>query len=161
MNNSIHCHPIHRPLWKCSNSIQLSKVGKQSAAAISGCRGLSATCFQQFCSQIMHCCDYRQRPTFPHFLLLVECTNVGLPHLVGKLLQVELSVLRTALGFAFTTTHVWQIIAHIIRIVFIVDKVYQKQCEQQVGVICQLSRIGPQNCIVLVKHTSTPPNHRH
>lgn len=98
-------------------------------------------------------------PTFPHFLSLVECTNVGLPHLVGKLLQGEFSVLQTAWGFAFTATHVRHIIAHIIRILYIVDNVYQQQCQQQVGVLCQLSKSGLQNCFVWVQDISTQLNH--
>jgi len=42
----------------------------------------------------------------PYFLPLVECTAVGLPHPVGKLLQGELRLLQANWGFAFSTAQV-------------------------------------------------------
>jgi hypothetical protein len=34
-----------------------------------------------------------EKPSYPYFLPLVECTNVGLPNLIGKLLQGEFCLL--------------------------------------------------------------------
>jgi len=44
-----------------------------------------------------------EKPRHPYFLLLVECTVVGLPHPFGKLLQGELCLLQANWGFAFCT----------------------------------------------------------
>jgi len=44
-----------------------------------------------------------KKPRHPYFLPLVECTKVGLPHPVGKLLQGVLRLLQANWGFAFCT----------------------------------------------------------
>jgi hypothetical protein len=59
-----------------------------------------------------------EKPSHPYFLPLVECTQVGLPHPFGKLLQGELHFLQADWGFAFSPGQVQRIIALILCIEF-------------------------------------------
>jgi hypothetical protein len=42
-----------------------------------------------------------ENPSHPHFIPLVECSKVGLPHPFGKLLHGEVRLLQPDWGFAF------------------------------------------------------------
>jgi len=58
-----------------------------------------------------------QIPSHPYFLPLVKCTNVGLAHPFGKLLQGEFHLFQADWHFAFCTTQVRRIFDPIICII--------------------------------------------
>ena len=64
-------------------------------------------------------------PSHPYFLPLAECTVVGLPHSVGKLLQQEFGLLEGDSQFAFSTARVQHIIDNLICIIIVVRNLQQ------------------------------------
>ena len=60
----------------------------------------------------------------PYFLLLVECTEVGLPHPFGKSLQGEFHLLQADWGFGFGPAKVGWIIALSICIEFVIRNLW-------------------------------------
>jgi len=67
-----------------------------------------------------------EKPSHPYFLPIVECTNVGLPHPFGKLLQGEFRLLQASWGFSFSPAQVRRIIALIICIEFVIRNLWQR-----------------------------------
>jgi len=70
-NISTHRRRIHSALSELSTGRQTLNVSKQSATAISHCRGPSRTCFKRFCARIMDRCFFSKTPathTFFHLL---------------------------------------------------------------------------------------------
>ena len=64
-----------------------------------------------------------QKPSHPYFLPLVQGTKVGLCHHFGKLLQGEFRLLQADWGFAFGTTQVQRIVAHLNCIIFVIGNI--------------------------------------
>jgi len=61
-NISTHCWRIHSALSKLSNGSQVLNVSKESATAISQCRGPSRTCSKWFYPRIIDQCFFSKNP---------------------------------------------------------------------------------------------------
>jgi len=87
-------------------------------------QGAISQLFQMVLSQDNGPMHLLQKPSHPSFLPLVEGTNVGLPHPLGKLLQEEFHLLQADWGFAFGPTQVRQISDLIICIEFVIRNLW-------------------------------------
>jgi len=65
-----------------------------------------------------------QFPSHPYFLPLVEGPKLGLLLLFGKLLQGEFHLFQPDWGWSFSPTHVRQIVALIMHIVYVIEDVW-------------------------------------
>jgi hypothetical protein len=65
-----------------------------------------------------------EKPSYPYFLSLVDCSKVALPQPFRKLLQEEFRLLQADWGFAFSPAQVRRIVALTIGIVFALGNIW-------------------------------------